>query len=140
MVNAYLFAAIAMLFWGIAPVFGKIGLSNIQPLAALTIRSLIITVILVTSITISSNWSFIENITARDISFIALEGICAALLGQYAYYSALKYGEVSRIAPIVAAFPLVSLILGVIFLGEKITLYKAVASLLIVGGIILLKY
>jgi transporter family protein len=44
--NAYLLAGIAMVFWGIAPIFGKLGLGGTQPLAALTIRSLIISAIL----------------------------------------------------------------------------------------------
>lgn len=118
MFSAYLFAAIAMLFWGIAPIFGKLGLGSTQPLVALTLRSLIISAILLITVTLSGQWGTVFKITSKDATFIALEGICAALIGQLAYYYALKFGEVTRISPIVAAFTLVALLFGVVILEE----------------------
>lgn len=140
MFNAYLLASIAMVFWGVAPIFGKMGLGSIHPLAALTIRSLVVSGILLITVTVFKQWGNIADVTAKGAIYIALEGICAALLGQLAYYYALKSGEVGRISPIVAAFPLVALFLGIIFLGETVTFYKVAAAFLIVAGIILLKY
>ncbi|MCC5465422.1 EamA family transporter [Pelosinus baikalensis] len=140
MFNAYLMAGLAMVFWGIAPIFGKLGLGEMQPLVALTIRSLVISVILLITMTVSGQWGNIAEVTAKDTTYIVLEGICAALLGQLAYYYALKFGEVGRVSPIVAAFPLVALLLGIVFLGEKVTFYKVVAAFLITSGIVLLKY
>ncbi|SDE97544.1 EamA family transporter [Sporomusa acidovorans] len=138
--NEYIFAGIAMVFWGIAPVWGKLGLCELQPLAALTIRSIIITIILVVVVTIRGQWGLVAGVSAKNIGFIGLEGICAALLGQLAYYYALRLGEVSRVSPIVSAFPLVALMLGILILGEKLTIYKIVAALLIVIGIVLMRY
>lgn len=138
--NEYILAGIAMVFWGIAPVLGKLGLTALQPLAALAIRSITISVILILVVTAKGQWSYITGASTRDIAVIALEGICAALLGQLAYYHALKVGEVSRISPIVSAFPLVAMVLGIIFWGEKVTMYKFIASLLIISGIVLLRY
>lgn len=140
MFNAYLFAGVAMLFWAIAPIFGKLGLNGMQPLAALTIRSLVISAILLIAVTAAGQWGSVTSVTTKNAVYIALEGICAALLGQLAYYYALKFGEVGRVSPIVAAFPLVALFFAILFLGEKLTLYKVVAALLIVSGIALLKY
>ncbi len=140
MFSAYLFAGIAMLFWGIAPIFGKLGLGSTQPLIALTIRSFIISIILLITVTVSGQWENILRITSKDATYIAFEGICAALLGQLAYYYALKYGDVSQISPLVAAFPLIALLLSIMVLGEKITLCKVAASFLIAGGVVLLRY
>lgn len=140
MFNDYVFAGVAMFFWGLAPIFGKLGLSDMQPLAALTVRSLIISALLVVTVTVRGEWGPVAGVTARDALYIGLEGVCAALFGQLAYYYALKFGEVSRVSPIVSAFPLVALVLGVAVLGEKLTIYKVVAGMLIVAGIILLKY
>lgn len=140
MFSAYLMAGIAMVFWGIAPIFGKLGLGTMPPLAALTIRSLIISAILLVTVTITGQWGNIAGATAKDATYIALEGICAALIGQLAYYYALKFGEIGRVSPIVAAFPLVALFLGILFLGEKVNFCKIIASFLIVAGIVLLKY
>lgn len=138
--NAYLFAGIAMLLWGIAPLFAKLGLAGAQPLAALTIRSLIITAILVIVVSITGQWGSVSGVTAKTIIFIALEAICAALLGQLAYYYAIKFDEIGRVSPLAAAFPLVALFLGIIFLGEKVTILKVAAASLIVAGVILLRY
>jgi transporter family protein len=140
LLSAYVLAGVAMVFWGIAPIFGKLGLGGTQPLAALTIRSLVISALLVLAVTASGQWGNVAGVAPKDIAYIALEGVCAALLGQLAYYYALKFGEVGRVSPIVAAFPLVALFLGIAFLGEKISFAKIVAAILIVAGIALLKY
>ncbi|TGE37299.1 hypothetical protein E4K67_15750 [Desulfosporosinus fructosivorans] len=140
MSNAYLMAGVAMVFWGIAPIFGKLGLGGTPPLAALTIRSLIISTILLITVTVAGQWGNVVGVTAKNTTYIALEGICAALIGQLAYYYALKFGEVGRVSPIVAAFPLVALFVGIVFLGEQITFYKVIAAFLIVAGIFLLKF
>lgn len=129
-----------MIFWGVAPVLGKLGLSELQPLAALTIRSTIITVLLIILVTVRGQWGFVTGASAKAAVFVGLEGICAAMLGQLAYYYALRLGEVSRVSPIVSAFPLVALILGIIILGEKVTIYKIIAAGLIVAGIVLMRY
>lgn len=139
MSNAYFMAALAMLFWGLAPIFGKLGLVNANPLAALTIRSLTISAILLIVAIATGQWKSLLQIAPRDASFLALEGICAALLGQLAYYYALKFGEVSQVTPIVAAFPLVAILLAVAVLGEQITATKILAAVLITAGIVLLK-
>lgn len=138
--NEYAFAGIAMIFWGIAPILGKLGLSELHPMTALTIRSTIITIILLALVTIRGQWGLVTSATLKDVGLIGLEGICAALLGQLAYYYALQLGEVSRVSPIVSTFPLVALVLGIIILGEKVTIYKIIAAILIVAGMVLMRY
>jgi transporter family protein len=134
------FAILAMLLWGIAPVFAKLGLGNLDPLAALTIRSGVITLALVGFVSVSGKWPSLAGASVRDVGFIALEGLCAALLGQLAYYYALKSGEVGKVTPTAAAFPLVALLVGVIVLGERITWGKLVGAAFIVVGIYLVNY
>ncbi len=140
MSNPYFMAALAMLFWGLAPIFGKLGLASAPPLAALTIRSLVISTILLGVTVGTGQWKLLLQVPLREASFLALEGICAALLGQLAYYHALKLGEVSLVAPIVAAFPFVSILLAVAVLGEQISAAKILAAVLISAGIVLLRY
>jgi bacterial/archaeal transporter family protein len=140
MAKSYTFAFFAMMLWGIAPIFGKLGLTQLEPLSALTLRSSIITLILLIFVTVGGHWSGIVSASSRDIFFVGMEGLCAALLGQLAYYYALKYGEVSKVSPVVAAFPLVALMLAFVIFGEKITLWNVMGSVFIVVGIFLLKY
>ena len=138
--QSLLFALLAMLFWGVAPLFGKLGLGGLEPLAALTIRSGIITVLLVGFCVVAGKWPEVTSAQPRDILLIGLEGLCAALFGQLAYYYALKYGELSKVTPVVAAFPLVAFLLGILVLGEKLTWGKGLGALFIVIGVALLNY
>jgi transporter family protein len=136
--NAYVFALIGLIFWGIAPIFGKIGLVEVAPGLALFIRSSIITAILLAWLLISGQAPCLAGVAPRSWLFIGLEGICAALLGHLAYYYALKWGEVSLVSPVIAAFPVVTVLLAFLLLGEKFTPGKLVGALLIVLGIIVL--
>ncbi len=87
----------------------------------------------------TGHWKALLQVAPLEASFLALEGICAALLGQLAYYYALKFGDVSRVAPVVAAFPVVAMLLAFVVLGEQITATKVIAAVLITAGVVLLR-
>lgn len=139
MSSAYLMAVLAMLFWGLAPIFGKLGLSSVNPLTAITIRSVVISAILLSIAIATGQWKSLLQLGPREVSFLALEGICAALLGQLAYYHALKLGDVSQVTPVVAAFPIIAMLLAFAVLGEQITVTKVIAAILITTGVVLLR-
>ena len=138
--HALLFAMVAMALWGVAPVLGKLGLKGIDPLAALAIRSGAVTLALAAAVTVTGRWPQVLAAPPREAGLIVLEGLFAALLGQLAYYYALKYGEVGKVAPTVAAFPLVAVAVGLAVLGEKLTWGKALGALLIAAGVVLVNY
>jgi len=48
------------------------------------------------------------------------------------YLFALKYGAASRTVPFIAAYPLVTFLIAISFLGEKVTLMKG-AGLVVLG-------
>jgi transporter family protein len=60
------------------------------------------------------------------------------LLAQSFYFKALKSGNINQIIPIVGAYPLVSALVAMIFLGESLTLAKLSGVVMVVLGIILL--
>lgn len=64
----------------------------------------------------------------------------ASLLGQLAYYYALKYSEASKVVPVSSSFPLFTLILAFLFLHENITFKKILGTLLVILGIILIRH
>ncbi|MFZ5631230.1 MAG: EamA family transporter [Bacillota bacterium] len=132
-------AILAMVCWGVAPIFSKLGLVKVDPFMALTVRSFSVTVILFFSGLMLGKLNGLAMGDKKSYLFIILEGILAALLGQLAYYYAQKLGDISRVAPIVAAFPVVTVILAVAILGEKFTWSKLIGTLLIISGIIVIK-
>lgn len=137
--NAFIFALIGLLLWGIAPIFAKIGLVQVSPGIALFIRSSVITAILLVWLLASGQAPHLVEVTPRSWLFIGLEGICAALLGHLAYYYALKLGKVSLVSPVMAAFPAVTVILAFLLLREKYTPAKLLGTLLILLGVFIIK-
>lgn len=133
-------AILAAFFWGVAPIFGKLRVKGIDPLAALALRSGLVATSMIVVVTIMGKWTSICQASFREVGLISLEGLFAALLGQLAYYYALKYGEVGRVVPVVAAFPLIALIAGVMIFQEKLMWWQILGAALIASGIALINY
>jgi transporter family protein len=133
--KAIIFALLTALFWGIAPLFEKLGLVKAQPITALTIRNIVIASSLILIITLSGQMTEIVTRDLKTIFFIILGGLLGGLLGMITYFYALKLGEASRVVPIVASYPLIAAILSIIFLGELLTLPKIIGAIFIVIGV-----
>lgn len=136
----YILAIVTLIFWGAAPIFGKIGLAKLNPYTALAIRSFIVAIIMLVIILVRGDIKELAKIDLKSVAFIGAEGIFAALIGQFAYYYALKLGETSKIVPIASAFPLITVLIAAIFLSEKITLLKSSGMFLIIAGVVLLRF
>lgn len=137
--NYYIFAFLAAFLFGVAPVFSKIGLEGVNPGVALTIRSSVITCVMLFWVMLMGGPDMLSEVTPRGWFFLALDGISAALLGQLFYYYALKSGEASIVVPLVASFPVFTSIIAFFFLGERLTAMKASGLVLVVLGVILLR-
>lgn len=137
--KSFIFAFLTALCWGAAPILGKMGLAKLPPFLALSLRSFTISIILLAAGLISGNFKNLQ-VDARSFIFIAAEGIMASLLGQLAYYYALKNSEASKVVPVSSSFPLITLALAFLFLNESITLKKILGTMLVILGIILIRY
>ncbi|MDP4092366.1 MAG: EamA family transporter [Bacillota bacterium] len=134
----FFLAMFGMVCWGIAPVFGKLGLSQVNPLTGLLIRTYMAAGLLTVWVVINgfgSTISQIRTISWQTWALIGIEGILATLVGDLAYYAALKHGEVSFVTLVMACSPLISMIMAVIVLGEHITLLRMAGSLCIIMGL-----
>jgi transporter family protein len=138
--QAFYWAIATALVWGTAPLLEKIGLMKIQVLPGLFLRC--IGVILGIGLLLLFRLELAkEALQAKPqtIFFIILGGFLASFVGQLFFYKALKLGEVSKVVPLAATYPVVAFILGIIFLSEKITLSKLSGVALVISGILLLK-
>jgi transporter family protein len=137
--NYIIFALLAAFFFGLAPIFGKLGLEGVNPVLALSIRSFIITGVMLVWLLLNTDISPVTSVSTKTWLLIGLEGICAALIGQLLYYYALKSGDPSIVVPLIATFPLFTFILATTFLGDKITLTKVGGLAFILMGIFLIR-
>jgi len=139
-ISPYALAIISMFLWGMAPIFGKLGLAKTNPYIAFAIRCFVIAAIMLIVILVRGDFREFAKVDLKSFAFISLEGIFATLIGHFAYYYALKLGETSKVVPITSAFPLITVIISIIFLSEKLTIYKGSGIILIIAGVLLLRF
>ncbi|MDQ7038094.1 MAG: DMT family transporter [Aquificota bacterium] len=131
-----LIALLSAIVWGTAPLIFKIGLKGeISPLAGIFFHNLTASVVaLITMVIIRESFSY----PLRDVAIISFGGFVSGFLGLLLYYKAIKIGEVSVVAPIVASSPLWASVFAVLILGESFSLLKFAGAVLVVVGVILI--
>lgn len=137
--EAFFLALLTAFIWGFVPFLEKIGLASVEPTAAYLVRCSGVLLGVVILIAFTPQFPSFGKMGIKSIFFLMLAGILAGVVAQLVFYNALKAGEISKIIPVTSCYPLFSFLLGWLFLGEEITLSKAVGMLLILGGILLLK-
>jgi len=141
--KAFWLALLTACIWGFAPFVEKIGLSskNMDPLVGVVFRATggFVAVMVLMVFLLKFNPQGFKNIDYKAVSFLVLGGLLGSVIGQIFFYQALKAGDVSLVAPIVGTFPLIAFVLGIVFLGEKITIAKAAGVMMIISGVVLLK-
>lgn len=134
----FLFAVLAALVWGLAPLFAKVGLVKTAPLTGVAIRSVAVTIMVLLTVAFSGQWKTLSGLEGRTVLMLAAEGLLGGLIGQYFYFKAIKSLEASTVAPVVGAYPLFTFIFAILILGEKFTLTKSVGVACVISGVFLL--
>ena len=116
-------------------IFGKVGLQGIDS----NVRAVIMAVFLIGVVFVQGNFSHMAEVLQdkKGLLFVALSGIAGATSWLF-YFLALKYGPVSKVAPIDKLSVVFAVILAVILFGEKVSLVHACAiAMIAAGGLIL---
>jgi len=77
----------------------------------------------------------LKNISLGLIGFCYLIGFFI-LLGTIIYYQALKKGNPSLVGTIASSFPMVTVVISIVFLKEKINLFQIIATMIIFIGLV----
>ncbi len=107
-------------------------------MAALVLRTLMAAGMVTAWIGISGSLDQVKQIPFNSWILLGIEAILATLIGDLAYYAAIKRGEVSVVTVIMASSPLITMICAIIFLGEQITTFRVIGATFIILGIILI--
>ena len=130
---------IAVLFWGGASFVDKMALSGkLSPALGVSVRAMFVAALVLPYFIMQLVNGEAAKVAARSYGWVALSGLLASLLGQWALYSALKNDEVSRVVPLCSTYPIVAAVLGFAVRGEAITLPKMAGIVMVTGGIVLL--
>lgn len=131
-------ALFGMVCWGIAPIFAKIALKNVDPISGLVLRTVFAASVVIGWVVVTGSFEKVREIPPRAWIFIAIEALLATLVGDLAYYAAIKKGDVSLVTIIMSSSPLVTILCSVFFLGEQLTITRVVGAALVILGIIII--
>lgn len=125
-------SAVAAAFVGI---FGKVGMKDVDSTLATTLRSVVMTVFLVSVCSVMGFWSRIGSISisSKGLWMIFLSGIAGAVSWLF-YFKAIQVGTVSQVAPIDKLSMPLAVMLAVLLLGDRPTVTNWVGVGLIAVG------
>ncbi len=132
------YAGLSALFAGLTAVLAKMGVANVSSNLATFVRTCIILVFAFGIVTARGELKSIGTLSAKNWTFLVFSGIATGLSWLF-YFSALKSGPVSHVAPIDKLSFVLAMVLGVLFLQEKVTrLTWAGAGLILAGALLTL--
>lgn len=131
----YIYAFLSAFTAALVAIFGKLGLKNIDPTLATTVRSIIMAVFLVGVAFMFKKFDgfSLSSFTGREWILISLAGVAGALSWLF-YFLALRGGTASSIVAIDRLSIVFVIILAAIFLGEALTWKTILGSALVVVG------
>ena len=129
------YAFLSALAASLVGIFGRLGVKTIDDNLATTVRSIVMTLMLLIFATAVGAWDKLGQLRASSWPMIAivLSGAAGATSWIF-YFKALKLAEVSQVAPIDKLSMPLGILLAVIFLKERPTMVNWLGIFLIAGG------
>ena len=128
-----LYAILSAVAASLVAIFAKLGMSNVDATLATTIRSAVMTVLLLVTCTFTGVFARIPQVNSRAMWMIVLSAVAGAASWLF-YFHAVKLGDVSKVAPIDKLSMPLAIVLAVVILGERPTIVNWLGVALIVGG------
>ncbi|MDG2955280.1 EamA family transporter [Bisgaard Taxon 10/6] len=135
--NWLIFAFGSAFFAGLTAILGKLGVEGMNSNLATFIRTVVIFFVIGAIITARNEWQLPQHIAAKPLTFLILSGVATGL-SWLCYYRALQLAPASWVAPIDKLSVVIAIVLGVVLLGEAVSLKLVIGSLLICSGVLVL--
>ena len=132
-------ALLSATFAALTAIFAKIGIEQIDSDVATFIRTVVILIVLGGILLGSGQWQQPTSISGRTYLFLVLSGLATGA-SWLCYFRALKLGDAARVAPLDKLSVVFVAILGVLFLGEKLSMPNWIGIALIASGAVLVAY
>ena len=132
-----LFAFGSALFAGLTAILAKCGIKKTDSDVATAIRTIVVLAFSWLMVGIVGSAPTIGTLSTKTWVFLILSGLATGA-SWLCYFRALQLGDVNKVVPIDKSSTVLTILLALIFLGEKITWLKAAAVLLIGVGTFLM--
>lgn len=126
---------LSALFAALTAILAKIGVAGVDANYATAVRTTVV-VVFTWAFALAFKQSQTFHVPSyKTWLFLVLSGLATGL-SWLCYFRALQLGPASRVAPIDKLSVALVILLGTVFLGEKLTIGKTFGGLLIVAGAI----
>jgi transporter family protein len=123
-------------FAGLTAYLAKMGVENVPSNTATFIRTLVVAVMSGIIVASTGELVHLDKISPRSWTFLTLSGIATGMSWLF-YFGALKFGPISRVAPIDKLSFVIAVLFGVFLLHEKINSLTIVGVVLICFGVLI---
>jgi len=127
------FALGSAVFAGLTAILAKVGVEGIPSTLATLIRTVVVFLFVALLIGLRREWPQPGQLHPRSVLFLVLSGLTTGL-SWLCYYRALQRGPVSLVAPLDKLSLVVAVLLGVLVLGERLTIAQWVGASLMAAG------
>ncbi len=129
-------ALLSAVFAGLTALLAKISVSQVPSNLATFVRTVVILIFALAIVAARGEFQQVGSLTRRDWAALVLSGIATGISWLF-YFSALKHGPISGVAPIDKLSFVVSMSLGYMILAEPVKPLTLVGAVLIVAGVLL---
>lgn len=130
-------ALLGALFAGVTAVLAKAGVADLNSHLATAIRTTVMLVFAWAVAAVSLGGARWPSVAPREWLFLVLSGLAGGL-SWICYFRALQLGAVSRVAPVDKLSVAIAILLGVVFLGERLSPREICGAALMVAGVVVL--
>ena len=132
-----LFAFLSAFFAGMTSILAKCGIKKTDSNVATFIRTLVVLPLsLLMALIVNPNIS-LGAVSSKTLVFLVLSGLSTGA-SWLCYFRALSKGDINKVVPIDKSSTVLTIILAVIFLGERVTVYKTLGVVFIAIGTLLM--
>jgi len=132
-VTAICIGLLSAVFWGLASIFVKLKLADVNPISLTTWQMVCASLSLLAYTAVVPQGEVVWN--AESVLCLIYNGVLASALAFFLWSWILQHIEVSKASVAVLAVPVVGVVGGILCLGEPMTLHIFFGMLMIMAGI-----
>jgi transporter family protein len=129
-------ALLSAVFAALTAIFAKVGVENVNSDLATLIRTLIVFCVLTLIVYGTGQFQNPADISGRTYLFLLLSGLGTGA-SWLCYFRALKLGNAAQVAPIDKLSVVLVAVIGVLFLGERLSALNWLGVVLVAAGALL---
>lgn len=135
----FIYAILGAIFASLVSIFTKLGVTNISPSLAGTIKAIIMAIFFIIISSFNGDFTKLSGITnyKKDLLFLVLTGIFGALSWLFMNY-AFKHGSVTKVVPIDKMSIAITILLSALILKEHLSARTIIGvAFIVIGGIVI---